>query len=297
MTTRHENDQPQPGRGADHAIEGRLAELYDVFVDWPARLSREMPGIQRHLDAAGAKRVLDVGCGTGQHVRALREAGYEAHGCDASSDMLEQARALVDDLDAHFWRWRIGEPPPKPLRHAGPFDAITCMGNVWPQVTAAEAVARAAADLRDLLRPGGVAVLGLKAVAVRRERGEAYMPLLKRQFEGRAIYFIRFVDFDVAGEAGGDIGADEVGGDHDGGEPDVCDFHMTIVRGSADEAASAELHEARRLRVWSPEGLHRTFGDAGFDPVHITGKLADEAVEPTGEDVFVIARRPGGEAD
>lgn len=269
------------GERADHPIEGRLAELYDVFVDWPGRLSREMPGIRRHLDAVGAKRVLDVGCGTGQHVRALREAGYDAHGCDASADMLDRSRALVDDMAAHFWRWRLGETAPKPLRAAAPFDAIICMGNVWPQVTGATAVREAAASLRSLLRRGGVLVIGLKAVAVRRDRGEASMPLLKRQHEGRAIYFIRFVDFDVPAGPEGD---------------DVCDFHITIVRGGADEPTSAELHEARRLRVWSPADLHRTFADAGFAPVHVTGKLADETVEPTGEDVFVIAHRPAEDA-
>lgn len=260
-----------------NAIEGRLAALYDVFVDWPGRLSRELPAIRTHLDGIGAARVLDVGCGTGQHVAALREAGYAAHGADASMDMLERASARVGDRTAGFWAWRLGDDPPPELVEAGPFDAITCMGNVWPQVTADAAVGHAAATLRSLLRPGGLLIVGLKAVAARQARGEPYMPLLRREHEGRAMYFIRFVDFDVP------VGPE--------GEA-VCDFHMTIVRGRAEEPTSAELHEARRLRVWSPRGLRATFEAAGFDPVAVSGKLADPAVEPTGEDVFVLAHRP-----
>lgn len=262
---------------ADNAIEGRLAALYDVFVDWPGRLSRELPGLRRRLDAVGAERVLDVGCGTGQHVAALREAGYDAHGADASGEMLDRAAERVGDGEAGFWLWRLGEGPPAALVDAAPFDAITCMGNVWPQVTAEPEVGRAAEAVRSLLRPGGVLLAGLKAVAVRRDRGERFMPLLKRTHEGRAIFFVRFIDFDVPPGPGGE---------------DVCDFHMTIVRGSAAEPASAELHEARRLRVWSPGGLRRAFTDAGFDPVAVSGKLADPSADPTGEDVFVIAHRP-----
>ena len=62
---------------------GELASFYDVFVDWPGRLGREMPGLLRRLRAEGARRILDAGCGTGRHVAALREEGFLAYGADA----------------------------------------------------------------------------------------------------------------------------------------------------------------------------------------------------------------------
>ncbi|MHB1155810.1 MAG: methyltransferase domain-containing protein [Phycisphaerales bacterium] len=68
----------QPG------IHGPMAKLYDVFVDWPARLSREMPGIIASLQSVNARKILDVGCGTGRHVKALCDAGFDAYGADIS---------------------------------------------------------------------------------------------------------------------------------------------------------------------------------------------------------------------
>jgi len=260
------------------AIEGRMAELYDVFVDWEGRLGREMPGLTRRLREVEARRVLDLGCGTGRHVRALLDAGFDAHGADVSADMLAQARACVGD-DARLHAWRLGDPPPATLPAAGPFDAITCLGNVWPQVIADADVAAAIAAIRDLLRPGGLLLVGLKAVAVRREAGNPYLPLLKREHEGRTLFFVRFADFAVPA---GDDGAE------------LCDFHMAVVAGDGADGhePTALLHRVSRMRVWSPGGLEAVFAAAGFTHVHASARLDDPAVAPEWEDVFVHARVP-----
>ncbi|NUP99346.1 MAG: class I SAM-dependent methyltransferase, partial [Armatimonadetes bacterium] len=42
-----------------------LADLYDRFIGWPARLARELPPLLAWLGEA--RRVADVACGTGQH--------------------------------------------------------------------------------------------------------------------------------------------------------------------------------------------------------------------------------------
>lgn len=263
------SDQPE-------GITGDLVDLYDVFVDWPGRLSREMPGVRAQLDAIGARRVLDIGCGTGRHIQAMREAGYEAFGTDVSPQMLERAAAATGAAE-WFVPWRLGDPPAPALSRLGPFDAITCLGNVWPQVVSNGAVQRAAGDMFELLRPGGLLLMGLKAVAIRRERDQPYMPLLRREHEGRPIYFIRVVDFDVP--AGSD------------GQP-LCDFHMIVVRGDGASTTTADLHDAHRIRVWSPPDLERTFTRAGFEHVAVSGSLADAGAVVQGEDVFVHARRP-----
>lgn len=49
--------------------------------------------LARLLPATAAPlRLLDVGCGTGHHLKALRARGYDAVGIDGSGAMLEQAR-------------------------------------------------------------------------------------------------------------------------------------------------------------------------------------------------------------
>ena len=259
-------------------IRGPMSELYDVFVDWEGRLGRELPALERHLASVGARRVLDLGCGTGQHVRSLRQRGLEVHGADASPDMLEQARRLLGS-DAGLHRWVAGEAPPAALVEAGPFDAAVCLGNVWPSLVG-EAEARAAAGtLRELVRPGGLVLVALKAFGVRAASGEPYLPLLRREHQGRPLYFVRFVDFDVP------PGGDGVR---------CCDLHLSVLAGeSASPETEALLHRASRMRVWEPDELPAWFRARGFPDVRLTGPLPAPPGPPAGEDVVVLARVPG----
>jgi SAM-dependent methyltransferase len=234
-----------------------MADLYDIFVDWEGRLSREMPGILKRLREAGARRVLDAGCGTGRHVAALLREGFDAHGADVSEEMLAQARAFTGAPE-RLHVWRMGDPPP-PM--GGPFDAFLCLGNAWPQV---EDVEGALAAVRRLLRPGGIVLIGLKAVAIRRATKDPYMPLLKRVHEGRPLWFIRFVEFE---------------------EGDMCRMHMVV-------AGDTVLHRATRMRVWSPETLVAAFERAGFSGVSVSARIGEPGVPPTTEDVFVHGTEP-----
>ncbi|MHC4817756.1 MAG: class I SAM-dependent methyltransferase [Planctomycetota bacterium] len=240
-----------------------IASFYDVFVDWPGRLGREMPGLLQRLHAAGARRILDAGCGTGRHVATLREEGFLAYGADASDEMVARARAFGDP--EWFCEWRMGDTPPTDLK--APFDAAICLGNTWSMLTGKDDAERAAVGLRGLLRPGAPLLVGLKALAIRKESGNPYLPLLRREHEGGLFYFVRFVDFDTA-------------------DAELCDFHMLVVR---DDADSPVEHRTRPMRVWSPAGLIRCFLRAGFETVRVSARLGDPDVAPTSEDVFVHA--------
>ncbi|MFI5402753.1 MAG: class I SAM-dependent methyltransferase [Planctomycetota bacterium] len=232
-----------------------MADLYDVFVDWEGRLGREMPGILKRLRETGARRVLDAGCGTGRHVAALLKEGFDAHGADVSEEMLAQGRALTGAPD-RFHLWRMGDEPPS---MGAPFDAFLCLGNAWPLVEDPEATLGA---IRRLLRPGGLVLVGLKAVEIRRAAKDPYLPLLKRVHEGRPFWFIRFVEFE---------------------DGDFCHLHMVV-------AGDTVLHRSTRMRVWSPETLRTAFQGAKFREVSVSARIGEPGVTPTTEDVFVHAR-------
>ena len=245
-------------------FDGKIADLYDVFVDWPGRLGREMPGLVARLRSIGARRVLDVGCGTGQHVAALRACGFDAHGSDASDAMLDVARAQVADAD--FTSWRLEDRVPTALKRAAPFDAVLALGNVWPQLVNAEASDAALANVRSMLRTGGLIVFGLKAFALRRDAGDPYLPLLRREHDGRALFFVRFLDF---------------------ASQDVAAMHFMIL--AADGGVID--HRVAPVRVWSADDLHRAVAKAGFTHVAVSGSIGDPQAAVTGEDVFVHAVR------
>jgi 2-polyprenyl-3-methyl-5-hydroxy-6-metoxy-1,4-benzoquinol methylase len=65
---------------------------YRRFVAWPQRIEREWPFLQKVLGSAPSRRVLDLGCGTGEHARFLATKGFSVVGIDASESMLAKAR-------------------------------------------------------------------------------------------------------------------------------------------------------------------------------------------------------------
>jgi hypothetical protein len=137
------------------------------------------------------------------------------------------------------------------------------------------------AAFSELLRPGGLVVVAFKALAVRRATGNPYMPLLKRDHEGRALFFVRFIDFDGSGQGG------------DGERRDVGAFHMIIAGDSADELDSTvETHRVSPMRIWSPDQAGRRFAEGGFEGIKVTGPLTEPPGPPAGEDVCITARRP-----
>ena len=251
-------------------MRGDMARLYNVFVDWEGRLNREMPGILERLGRAGAKRVLDAGCGTGRHVQALLKEGFDALGADISEDMLAQAREAAGAERIH--PWRMGDRPSAELSRTR-FDALLCLGNTWPQLTTDAEIRGAIDGFRRLLKRGGLLLMGLKAVAIRRETGDPYLPLLRREHEGEPLYFVRFVEFET--------------------DPKIAQLHMLVGRGDASsDETEALLHQATRIRVWSPHELEHTFGKAGFFNARVSGRIDDPNVAPTTEDVFLHAFSP-----
>ncbi len=78
----------------------RISAYYDL-LEWFVKTGRR--AVTRSVSAAGCGRVLDVCCGTGTQVVALRAAGVFAVGVDLSRHMLRHARAKTN-AEAFFVR-------------------------------------------------------------------------------------------------------------------------------------------------------------------------------------------------
>lgn len=106
---------------------------------------------QQKIEAYG-QPALDLGCGTGRILIPLLRAGLEVHGCDYSSDMLDQleARARRENLTTRLYHQSMHELD-LPLRYRTIYacGVIGLGGESW---LALEAMRRC----YDHLRPGGV---------------------------------------------------------------------------------------------------------------------------------------------
>ena len=71
-----------------------FASYYDAAIDWKKRLARELP-LLAELARQAEGKVLVPACGTGGHVVALAQRGFEVLGFDAD-DMVEVARRRIE---------------------------------------------------------------------------------------------------------------------------------------------------------------------------------------------------------
>lgn len=103
--------------------------------------------LSRYLPARGdGMQLLDVGCGTGHHMAALRERGFHVSGVDGSPDMLEQARANNPGMDV-----RQSDVETLPFADAS-FDIVLCVEvlRYLPNFT------RCVHEMARVLKPGGM---------------------------------------------------------------------------------------------------------------------------------------------
>lgn len=159
-----------------------VAAHYDRWVEWEPRLKKEMPFLTARIPAGAT--VLDAGCGTGAHARALAAAGHRVTGADASAAMLAQAREAeariagasssaeaciaearsADAEDTETPRTAAVEWVECDISDAAAiggrrFDAVLALGNVLPAFGDADAVHRGLVALVARTSPGGVLIL------------------------------------------------------------------------------------------------------------------------------------------
>lgn len=170
-----------------------FSAAYDVMVDWAARLEREWPFFEALFGRAQARRVLDVGCGTGRHAVRFAQSGREVVGVDPSAEMLRRAAEHAKGVaGVSFVPAGFGE-----LRRAvgGYFDVVTCLGNTLPHVLGRAELYRALADFAAVLRPGGlltVQQLNYDRLCAERQR---FLGVSTGQTAAEEMLFFRFYDF------------------------------------------------------------------------------------------------------
>jgi len=117
--------------------------------------------IVRALLGPPPQTVLDAPCGDGRLTIRLAAAGYTTTGVDIIADEVEHARGAARAAGAQA-RFEVGDL--RELPDLGPFDAVVSWGNSFGYMTPADN-ARALAEMRRVLRPGGRLVLQSGTIA------------------------------------------------------------------------------------------------------------------------------------
>ena len=126
--------------------------LYDLVYgakDYAAE-TEKLRGIL-HGRSPGAKTLLDVACGTGQHLCHLRRY-YDAEGLDLSEAQLQVAQKRNPDCALH-----LGDMLTFDL--ARRFDVVTCLFSSVGYLRSVEALNQAVANMARHVQPGGLLVV------------------------------------------------------------------------------------------------------------------------------------------
>lgn len=143
-----------PDRAIDAYAE--LAAVYDAFTEGHDH-ERWLGLVEELATCHGlqGRRLLDVGCGTGNSFLPMLARGYEVVGCDLSPDMVAHAREKVRTQGA---RAEVFVADMRALPEIGAFDLVTCLDEAMNYLMSPDQVRAALEGFARNLRPGGIAV-------------------------------------------------------------------------------------------------------------------------------------------
>lgn len=147
-----------------NAFYDAIADYYPLFFkDWEIKLEREGLSLRSIFRKKGIVKILVAACGVGTEAIPLADLGFEVIATDPSIGMLKKAQETAEErgvLDKIQFERATFEELPDVVE--GPFDAIVCKGNSLPHLLTDEAIETALLTFYELLRPGGILVLGMR---------------------------------------------------------------------------------------------------------------------------------------
>jgi SAM-dependent methyltransferase len=242
---------------------------YRRLIAWPARIEREWPFLESVLGSGPSRRLLDVGCGTGEHARFLAAHGFEVVGVDASEEMIGKAR---EDEAPPGVAFVLGDLADLDALVEGTFGGAICLGNMLPHVTDDEHLGRGFAALRRRVLPGAPLLLQILNYDKIFAAGQRALPLSFREHDGERIVFLRLMDPLPDGSVW---------------------FNPTTLRYRPGEEPPVEVVATRnvRLRGWRRREVEAALGAAGFVDRQLFGGMRREPYDAaTSADLVVVAR-------
>lgn len=235
------------------------AQEYDLLYqdkDYDAEVEL-LEQIFREYALPRACRVLDLGCGTGQHAVRLARRGHDVTGVDRSSAMLSIARVCAAEiLDPPISPPRFIEGDVTTVRLGGaPFDAALMMFAVLGYQTSVEAVRAALETVRVHVREGAVFVCDVW-----------YGPAVLLQRPTDRTKVVHAADGHVSRSVHTTLDL----------EAQCADVHYRMRR-LRDDIVVAETRETHRVRFFFPQELALLFERAGMELVQLRAFGAESA--------------------
>jgi SAM-dependent methyltransferase len=245
---------------------------YRRLIAWEKRIAREGPFLLSLLDRAPERSVIDIGCGTGEHVAFFAAAGARAVGLDRSETMLEAAR---DHEVADRGRFVLGDAieARAALEDESPFGLAICLGNMLPHMEERAELSRFFATLHEILRPGGMFLIQLLNYEGFLATGKRALPVNVRPGDdGKEIVFVRLMTPADDGR--------------------LLFFPATLeLDPEADTPLTVTMSRRVELRAWTRADLAPALAAAGFEVAFHGDVTGGAFVLDDSPDLVVVATR------
>jgi SAM-dependent methyltransferase len=251
---------------------------YRRVIAWPDRIRREAPFLASAFAKAPVRRLLDVGCGSGEHTRHFADLGWTAVGIDVSERMMGEAAALAGATGAGgSARFELRPAAEAARLPEAPFGGAMCVGNTLAFVQGEAAMSELLAGMAAALAPGAPLliqllnyerILGLPVRAL----PVNVRPLPEEEGEGE-ILFLRILQPRPDGNV---------------------DFYPATLTLRPGEEPEVKVREAKHFvhQGWTRPRLEPLLRAAGFEDIVGLGGMGEVPYDPLGSpDLVLRARR------
>jgi glycine/sarcosine N-methyltransferase len=244
-----------------------IARYYPYFYrDWETQLEREGLSLRAVFRNKGVERVLDASCGAGTQAVSLAKLGFHVVAADPSTGMLRKAQETAESYGVtdriEFIRSDFLNLPDAVQ---APFDAVVTKGNALPHLLLDDEIESALLVFYELLRPGGVLVIGMRDFGPFMEDRPRFIPGFINTDEDDA----EFITFDVW--------------EWEDGPPVIATQNLFIVNGSGQN------YEASKHRV-----VFRPLSTDEVKVVLLEVGFEDITDQPDRTERVLVARKPLG---
>ena len=226
----------------------------------PHQIERELRFALDGLAVAQGSRLLDLGCGHGQHATALQARGYDVVGLDSSMVMLTYA---TEEARRRGLGPSLVHGDMRALALDGEFDGVLCIHGTFGYFDEEENE-RIAGNVFKALRPGGRLVLSVP----------------------NRDYFVGDLPARICWEAHGSMVLEEV-------DFDFFKSRLEVRRSIAFEEGRQAEHRYS-VRVYSMHEITRLLERAGFGVISAAGHISTPGtfLGPYSRSIWIFAQKP-----
>jgi len=236
-------------------------EIYDLIYQYK-NYEKELDFIES-LFPNNPKRILELGCGTGNYTKILLEKGYDVLSLDLSEKMLETARKKV--VNGNFIQGDI-----KDFELHEKYDSCLILFAVLGYITENNDVKKVFENIKKHLNPGGILIFDVwNGLAVLNQKPEKRL----KKVENEKIKISRYATTEL------------------NTEKHTCDVNYHFKIKEKIDNSIYEINEKHKIRFFFPQELRKYLEESGFEILKMCAPFEpDNKINENSWNIIIVAK-------